>query len=78
VYTFRPASDHGINTVCAIGLMAREPSAAYRLIYKWAAPALKKLRFAVEKGSGSASDWSENCDLMTLRQYWCSVSSLSP
>lgn len=66
VYTFRPASDHGISTVSSIGLMAREPSAAYRLIYKWAAPALKELRFAVEKGSGSASDWSENCDRNSL------------
>jgi hypothetical protein len=66
IYTFRPASIHGISTVSSIGLMAREPSAAYRLIYKWAAPALKELRFAVEKGSGSASDWSESCDRNSL------------
>jgi hypothetical protein len=46
--------------------MAREPSAAYRLIYKWAAPALKEMRFAVEKSSGSASDWSESCDRNSL------------
>jgi hypothetical protein len=46
--------------------MAREPSAAYRMIYKWAAPALKELRFAVEQGSGSASDWSASCDRNSL------------
>ena len=66
IYTFRPSSNHGISTVSPIGLLAREPSAAYRLIYKWAAPALKELRFAVEKGSGSASDWSECCDRNSL------------
>ncbi len=66
IYTFRPASNHGICTVSNIGLMAREPSAAYRMIYKWAAPALKELRFAVEQGSGSASDWSASCDRNSL------------
>ncbi len=66
IYTFRPSSDHGVSTVSAIGIMAREPSAAYRLIYKWAAPALKEMRFAVEKSSGSASDWSESLDRNSL------------
>jgi hypothetical protein len=66
IYTFRPASEHSVSTVSSIGLMAREPSAINRMIYKWAAPALKELRFAVEKSSGSASDWSQSCDRNSL------------
>jgi FAD/FMN-containing dehydrogenase len=66
IYTFRSVSNHCACTVSPIGFMAREPSAAQRLLYKWAAPALKELRFAIEQGSSSASDWSEAADRNSL------------
>ena len=56
MYVFRRSS-HGSPSQ-GLGLEPRRISWQSQLLYKWAMPAMKELRYALEKASGQALDWS--------------------
>ena len=56
-YVFRRS--YSSTTVSELPVAPREISTFSRLLYKWAMPLLKDLRYAKEESSGKALDWSQ-------------------
>ena len=57
-YVFRRSFSS--STVSELPAAPRELSTASRLLYKWAMPLLKDLRYSKEEASGKALDWSQD------------------
>ncbi|KAL6051450.1 Accessory Sec system protein Asp3 [Balamuthia mandrillaris] len=65
LFLFRNASSSSKEvgkTISYLPLRPREMSGASRLIYKWLAPTVKELRFALEHRLGVALDWNSNAE----------------
>ncbi len=58
LYVFRRS--YSSPTVSDLPVAPRELSTASRLLYKWAMPLLKDLRYSKEESSGKAMDWSQD------------------
>jgi len=58
LYVFRRSAS--TSTISCLPAVPRELSPTSRLLYKWAMPLLKDLRYAREESSGKALDWSQD------------------
>jgi len=58
LYVFKKSSPS--STVSELPSKPRELSVASRLLYKWALPQLKGIRYSQEESSGKAVDWSQD------------------
>jgi FAD/FMN-containing dehydrogenase len=59
VFVFRRAGIAGVRTVSALPAKPREMSTKQRLMYKWLAPSMQRVRGLIESALGSAMDWSD-------------------
>lgn len=58
IFVFK-SDNPDIPTVSSLPVKPREMSGMSRLIYKWLAVPMKEARFAIERQTGNAMDWSE-------------------
>lgn len=66
LFIFRKTQADATMTVSSLGAEAHRMGAWSRLMYKWLAPTMKELRYAIERNSGVALDWDGAKDRNSL------------